>query len=128
MRPLAGLVRAPLPLPHAANAANARPQKTTTASRIPIGLGRMTTPRARANRALSRMIGMRIGDFTVMALSGHQSIRTLERDTHPTNARKIEALDTFAATVAGQNGQNRNRGREKTGGRREARTRDLRVA
>jgi integrase len=42
--------------------------------------------------ALSRMIAMGIDDFTVMALSGHRSIRMLERYTHPTNARKIDAL------------------------------------
>jgi len=76
--------------------------------------------------ALSRMIAMGIDDFTVMALSGHQSIRMLERYTHPTNARKIEALDTF---TDGQNmGRTENESAEKAGGRHEARTRDLRVA
>jgi hypothetical protein len=45
-----------------------------------------------------------------MALSGHQSVRMLERYTHPTMARKVDALEKGA------------------GGRQEARTPDLRVA
>ncbi len=53
--------------------------------------------------ALSRMIACGIDDFTVMALSRHQSIRMLERYTHPTNARKIEALETLGAVGGGQN-------------------------
>jgi hypothetical protein len=73
------------------------------------------------------MIASGIDDVTVMALSGHQSVRMLERYTHPTNARKLDALETFAAD--GQNmGRMENRDEEKSGGRREDRTPDLRVA
>ena len=78
------------------------------------------------------MIASGIDDFTVMALSGHRSIRMLERYTHPTNARKIDALETFSAAIDGQHlgsteireGKNV----KKIGGRQEARTPDLRVA
>jgi integrase len=42
--------------------------------------------------ALSLMIASGIDDFTVMAISGHRSIRMLERYTHPTNVRKIDAI------------------------------------
>jgi integrase len=51
--------------------------------------------------ALSRMIASGIDDFTVMAISGHRSVRMLERYTHPTNARKIEALEKHHR-IAGQ--------------------------
>ena len=44
------------------------------------------------HRPISRMITMGIDDFTVMAISGHQSVRMLERYTHPTSAGKLEAL------------------------------------
>ena len=47
--------------------------------------------------ALSRMIASGIDDFTVMAISGHRSIRMLQRYTHPTNARKIDALESIPA-------------------------------
>src|SRR5215470_9707485 len=51
----------------------------------------------------------------------------LERYTHPTNARKLDALESFA--VDGQNlGRTENVGQKKDGGRQEARTPDLRVA
>jgi Phage integrase family len=77
--------------------------------------------------ALSRMIASGIDDFTVMALSGHQSVRMLERYTHPTNARKLDALESFA--VDGPNlGRTENLERKRSGGRQEARTPDLRVA
>jgi len=77
--------------------------------------------------ALSRMIAMGIDDSTVMSLSGHQSVRMLERYTHPTNARKIEALETFA--VDGPNlGRTEIGDSKNVGGRQEARTPDLRVA
>jgi integrase len=42
--------------------------------------------------AISRMIANGIDDFTVMSISGHRSIRMLERYTHPTTARKLDAL------------------------------------
>jgi Phage integrase family len=77
--------------------------------------------------ALSRMIASGIDDFTVMALSGHQSVRMLERYTHPTNARKLDALESFA--VDGQNvGRTEKPDERLSGGRQEARTPDLRVA
>ena len=76
--------------------------------------------------AISRMIAMGIDDFTVMAISGHQSVRMLERYTHPTTARKLEAL---TVDLDGQNlGRTENDDAKKVGGRREARTRDLRIA
>jgi integrase len=50
--------------------------------------------------ALSRMIASGIDDFTVMALSGHRSVRMLERYTDPTNARKIDALESITASLA----------------------------
>jgi integrase len=78
--------------------------------------------------ALSRMIAMGLDDFTVMAISGHRSVRMLERYTHPTDARKLEALETFAA-VDGQNlGRTENETLENVGGRRGDRTRGLRIA
>lgn len=46
--------------------------------------------------ALSRMIAGGYDDHTVMAISGHSSTRMLERYTHPTDSRKLEALETFA--------------------------------
>ena len=76
--------------------------------------------------AISRMIAMGIDDFTVMAISGHRSVRMLERYTHPTTARKLEAL---TVDLDGQNlGRTENDDSKEAGGRREARTRDLRIA
>ena len=67
-----------------------------------------------------------IDDFTVMAISGHQRVRMVERYTHPTSARKLEAL---TVDLDGQNlGRTENDDAKKIGGRREARTRDLRIA
>ena len=51
--------------------------------------------------ALSRMIAMGIDDYTLMAISGHRSVRSLERHTHPTDARKLDALESFR--LDGQN-------------------------
>ena len=77
--------------------------------------------------ALSRMIAAGIDDHTVMAISGHSSTRMLERYTHPTIARKVDALETFS--LVGRNGAEQPNGDEKSvGGRQEARTPDLRVA
>ena len=80
-----------------------------------------------------------IDDFTVMSISGHSSTRMLERYSHPTEARKLDALESFnlAAVVTNRSQQATSEDaalkelREllgKVGGRREARTRDLRVA
>ncbi len=41
----------------------------------------------------------RTDDHTVMALSGHSSTRMLERYTHPTVARKVDALESFPASM-----------------------------
>jgi hypothetical protein len=50
----------------------------------------------------------------------------LERYTHPTTARKLEAL---SVDLVGQNlGRTEKGDAEKVGGRHEARTRDLRIA
>jgi integrase len=46
--------------------------------------------------ALSRMVAAGIDDYTVMEISGHSSTRMLERHTHPTEARKIDALGTLS--------------------------------
>ena len=60
-------------------------------------------------------------------LSGHSSVRMLERYTHPTNSPDVDALESFS--TMGRNGaEPADVGDEKYGGRREARTRDLRVA
>ena len=88
--------------------------------------------------ALSRMIASGIDDFTVMAISGHRSIRMLERYTHPTNARKIDALESITASLGRSWAESENadsvlhsndaNSSEKVGGRQEARTPDLCVA
>ena len=70
---------------------------------------------------------MGLDDCTVMALSGHRSVRMLERYTHPTDARKLDALESFQ--IDGQNlGSTENSDVKKIGGRREDRTRDLCIA
>ena len=89
--------------------------------------------------ALSRMISAGYDDYTVMAISGHSSTRMLARYTHPTEDRKLGALNLFA--VVTKRSQNENASKDETseaseiaellrknGGRREARTRDLRIA
>ncbi len=43
--------------------------------------------------ALSRIIDEGYDDYTVMAISGHSSTRMLARYTHPTEERKIGALE-----------------------------------
>jgi hypothetical protein len=43
--------------------------------------------------ALSRMIAIGYHDYTVMEISGHSSTRMLARYTHPTEERKLGALD-----------------------------------
>jgi len=91
--------------------------------------------------ALTRMITSGSDTFTVMAISGHSSVRMLERYTHPGVAQKLAALESGApvGTIWAQLGNaapvRRTRGLEKprfaegfVGGRQEARTPDLRVA
>ncbi len=90
--------------------------------------------------ALSRMIAAGHSDHTVMAISGHSTTRMLERYTHPTQTLKVSALETadYLATKWPQKPARRSEAvaddpelrklLRKSGGRREARTRDLRVA
>ncbi len=91
--------------------------------------------------ALSRMIEKGYDDYTVMAISGHSSTRMLARYTHPTEARKADALGSFAlqstapVTTASQSPEAKpdelselKELLKKSGGRQEARTPDLRVA
>jgi hypothetical protein len=49
------------------------------------------------------MIEAGYDDHTVMAISGHSSTRMLERYTHPTEERKIGALDLPMVTKWSQN-------------------------
>ena len=90
--------------------------------------------------ALSAMIAAGSSDHTVMAISGHSSTRMLERYTHPTDDLKLTALENAASVVTNWS-QNAAAGRRETdglhelrnllrenGGRREDRTRGLRVA
>ncbi len=49
--------------------------------------------------ALSRMVAAGMDDYTVMEISGHSSTRMLARYTHPTESRKIAALDAAGAVV-----------------------------
>ena len=49
--------------------------------------------------ALSRMIEAGFDDYTVMEISGHSSTRMLARYTHPTEERKIEALESFSVAT-----------------------------
>ena len=89
--------------------------------------------------ALSRMIAGGYDDYTVMAISGHSSTRMLERYTHPTEERKIGALnlpwlgtnrahDDEAADDDSSTASEIAKLLKDFGGRQEARTPDLRVA
>ena len=78
--------------------------------------------------ALSQMIAAGYDDYTVMAISGHSSTRMLARYTHPTEQRKIGALDAFAPSMGRMWAERESAGWKRSGGRHEARTRDLRVA
>src|SRR5688572_7297020 len=89
--------------------------------------------------ALSRMIASGFDDYRVMEISGHPATRMLARYTHPTEQRKVKALDLPAV---GANRSQRKNASEvasseaseisellgQSGGRHEARTRDLRIA
>ena len=57
------------------------------------------TPHTLCHTALSRMIEQGYDDYTVMAISGHSSTRMLARYTHPTEQRKLAALETFVPIV-----------------------------
>jgi integrase len=56
--------------------------------------------------ALSRMIAAGYDDYTVMAISGHSSTRMLARYTHPTEDRKLGALNL--SDVVTNRSQNKN--------------------
>ena len=88
--------------------------------------------------ALSRMIAQGVDDFTVMEISGHSTTRMLARYAHPTEERKMGALSL--PWLSTKRAQNTNAAAEDSttaselanllkdsGGRREARTRALRV-
>ena len=88
---------------------------------------------------ISRMVASGIDDFTVISISGHSSTRMLERYSHPTEARKLDALASFNLSSDVTNKAQRAEADPdalkelqellgKSGGRREDRTRDLRVA
>ena len=77
--------------------------------------------------------------YTVMEISGHSSTRMLGRYTHPTEDRKIGALDLPAMVTTGSQNDNTDEFIDSSmpelsellselGGRQEARTPDLRVA
>ena len=108
-----------------------RPYTTVAASfRRALERAKITTgdvsPHTLRHTAISRMIECGIDDYTVMAISGHSSTRMLARYTHPTEARKLEALESFShATNTPQRGLG---DRAKSGGPHGARTHDLRVA
>jgi len=91
--------------------------------------------------ALSRMIARGFDDYTVMEISGHSSTRMLGRYTHPTEERKVGALETFRSSMDTKWPQSPSERKPNTGeaseiadllkdfgGRQEARTPDLRVA
>jgi hypothetical protein len=90
--------------------------------------------------ALSRMVERGLDDYTVMSISGHSSTRMQERYTHPTVERKRAALETFDSLATNwpqspSNGAVQQKEAAEAasflsncGGRREDRTRDLRIA
>jgi hypothetical protein len=91
------------------------------------------------HRALSRMIAAGCDDYTVMEISGHSSTRMLARYTHPTEERKMGTLSLSSVVTNWSQTPEQKAIAEKEaaeladflkeiGGRREARTRDLRVA
>ena len=107
--------------------------------RAGIRLGDVTIHTLR-HTALSRMVADGADVFTVMAISGHSSVRMLERYTHPATPAKIKALES-ARVVTNWSQWPKARGvRTKGpavtgpsratygGGWQEARTPDLRVA
>ncbi len=107
--------------------------------RAHIPLGDVTIHTLR-HTALSRMIASGADVFTVMAISGHSSVRMLERYTHPATPAKVDALESAAVGRIWAELPKAKRVRKKGqavtwpilttsgGGRQEARTPDLRVA
>jgi integrase len=86
--------------------------------------------------ALSRMIASGYDDYMVMEISGHSSTRMLARYTHPTEQRKVHALELPRVVTKRSQTENADLAvadeiaelLKKTGGRQEARTPDLCVA
>jgi len=78
--------------------------------------------------ALTQMIATGCTDHDVMAVSGHSSTRMLERYTHPTEQRKLAALESFAPALGRKWAERETDRWKRVGGRQEARTPDLRVA
>jgi integrase len=86
--------------------------------------------------ALSRMIASGYDDYTVMEISGHSSTRMLARYTHPTEQRKVHALELPRVVTKRSQTENVDSSvadeiaelLKKSGGRQEARTPDLCVA
>ena len=82
------------------------------------------------------MIATGFDDYTVMEISGHSSTRMLARYTHPTEGRKIGALDLpFLVTKRSQPETGDEAAAKeiaellgKSGGPQEDRTPDLRIA
>jgi len=104
------------------------------------GLDDSVTLHTLRHTALSRMIAAGLDVYTVMAISGHSSTRMLARYTHPTEERKLDALDAagsvvtkWSQTVSGKGARQIERAEIDSflsgfGGRQEARTPDLCVA
>ena len=84
------------------------------------------TPHTLRHTAISRMIEAGYDDYTVMAISGHSSTRMLARYTHPTEARKLDALESFSRVTNTSHGEFEDA--EKGGGPQGTRTLGLRVA
>ena len=98
-------------------------RRTLTRAKITTG---DVTPHTLRHTAISRIIESGIDDYTVMEISGHSSTRMLARYTHPTEVRKIDALESFSHVT---NTSQRDLGdRAKSGGPQGTRTLDLRVA
>ncbi len=66
----------------------------------PVGLiqGEVTFQTLR-HTALSRMIAAGLDGYTVIAIGGRSSTRMLARYTHPTEERKLDALEAAATVV-----------------------------
>ncbi len=84
------------------------------------------TPHTLRHTAISRMIEAGYDDYTVMAISGHSSTRMLARYTHPTEARKLDALESFSRVTNTSHSEIEDQ--KKAGGPHGDRTHDLRVA
>ena len=111
--------------------------------RAKIATGDVTVHTLR-HTALSRMIEAGFDDYTVMEISGHSSTRMLARYTHPTEERKLDALESFSLVTSWPQSAGRDNvseldetdetpvnvdhGRLKNGGPHGTRTHDLRVA